>query len=279
VVGRARADRLSMCRLLEGKSVVNSLYGVYTMTMAELKALLQQGAAKKASPAVLKDPDPCQFREQRRRMRLSSSDAERARSAKKPGSPPAAERDTSVAHPAVPTRKFFIPFRALEVDTTAGDRAESEPHTQPQQAAPVGTGRPSPIILTSSINLLKFQGDLATIAKGSFEFRISRNGIRLVTKEMADYSVILPFLDELKLHYIFHPKSEKPVKAVIRPLPGDTLAKRYTKRTGGPRLPCHHCSPNDGQPPPASRRHPRVNLLLFVVTLTLSECTYSHCPA
>jgi hypothetical protein len=46
---------------------------------------------------------------------------------------------------------------------------------------------------------------------------------RIVTKEMADFSAIKEHFNSQNLNYfIFFPKSLKPVKVVIRHLPGNT---------------------------------------------------------
>jgi hypothetical protein len=53
-----------------------------------------------------------------------------------------------------------------------------------------------------------------------------QNGTRVVTREMADYYAIRTHFDGRNLnYYTFHPKSEKPIKAVIRHLPTDTPAE------------------------------------------------------
>jgi hypothetical protein len=54
-----------MSRVLMGKSLLNSLCGVHSMILAELKA-------RKAASAVPKDLDADEFREQHRRQRMNS---------------------------------------------------------------------------------------------------------------------------------------------------------------------------------------------------------------
>jgi hypothetical protein len=55
---------------------------------------------------------------------------------------------------------------------------------------------------------------------GNFEFRNTRSGTRIITNEMADFSAIKNYLGNNNLSYItFFPKSQKPVKPVIRHLP------------------------------------------------------------
>jgi hypothetical protein len=49
---------------------------------------------------------------------------------------------------------------------------------------------------------------------------------KVITKDMANYLAQMRHLDaKTILYYTFLPKSVKPVKAVIRQLPVDTLAK------------------------------------------------------
>jgi hypothetical protein len=237
VVRRSEADRLILCRMLEGKSLFGALYRVCSLTLLELKALLQlqHAAAKKATSATPTAPDKGEFRQQRRRKRMNSSEAGRPGSAKKKkkkkkrGSLTMSGKAIA-AHPTrIPTRNFFAPLRAMEVDTNtvAGDGAESElPTKQQQNPVPKGTERPPPIILITSVNLLKFRAEIKAIMKGSFEFRTSRNVISVVTREMTDYSAIMRHSDAQNLpYYTFHPKSTKPMKAVIRHLPGNTPAE------------------------------------------------------
>jgi hypothetical protein len=131
-----------------------------------------------------------------------------------------------MARPTAITCNFFAPLRALEVDTdtTAGDGADSGPLTQQPELK--GVGRPPPTILTTAVSLLRFQGEKKTFMNGTFEFRTIRSGMKVVTSEMPGYSAIMRHLnDHNVLFYTSHPKSMKPMKAVIRQLPGDTPAE------------------------------------------------------
>jgi hypothetical protein len=104
----------------------------------------------------------------------------------------------------------------MDLEETGGDQQES-----PSQA-----GRPPAIILTSATNLLQLQEDLRGHVKGNFEFRTSKNRARVVTRGMADFSAIKAyFANENLSFYTFFPKSQKPVKAVIRHLPSVTPAE------------------------------------------------------
>jgi hypothetical protein len=83
--------------------------------------------------------------------------------------------------------------------------------------------RPPPIVLTSTTNLMQLQRNIKGIVTGNFEFRNTRSGTRIVTKEMADFSAIRKHLEKNNLPYFtFFPKSENPIKAVICHLPTNT---------------------------------------------------------
>jgi galactokinase/mevalonate kinase-like predicted kinase len=58
--------------------------------------------------------------------------------------------------------------------------------------------------------------DITAIMKGSFKFMTSQDGIRVVTWKIVNYFIITHHLDAHILHYYtIHPKSVKPIKAVI----------------------------------------------------------------
>jgi hypothetical protein len=68
---------------------------------------------------------------------------------------------------AVPTRNFFTPLRANDIDmeTTGTEK------TPPEQKTPRKSGRPTPIVMTSTTNLIRLQSDLKEHVKGDYEFR------------------------------------------------------------------------------------------------------------
>jgi hypothetical protein len=104
----------------------------------------------------------------------------------------------------VPTRNFYAPLRnTMEVE----ERQITTWSDEDQQAT---------IIITSATNLLQLQKKFRGLDKGIFEFRDTTNGTRVVTKDMADFSAIKFFLQKENLYFLtFHPKSLKPIKAVI----------------------------------------------------------------
>jgi hypothetical protein len=118
------------------------------------------------------------------------------------------------------TRNFFAPFRSNNTDTEATEAENNLPEEAPRKSC-----RPPPIMTTSTTNLIRFQSDLKEHTKGENEFRNTRNGTSIITKEMADYSAMKFYLEKNYLQYFtFSPNSEKPIKAVIRHLPPDTPA-------------------------------------------------------
>jgi hypothetical protein len=89
--------------------------------------------------------------------------------------------------------------------------------------APRKSARPPPIVLTSAANLIQLQKQLEGVARQNFEFRNTRNGTRLVTKDMVDYQAVTSHFNNNHLAYFtFFPKLAKPVKAVLRHLPSNT---------------------------------------------------------
>jgi hypothetical protein len=67
---------------------------------------------------------------------------------------------------AVLTHNFFTPLRTADMDT---DTAVTE-NTIPEQEAPRKPGRPLPIVMTSTTNLIRLQSDLKDYVKGEYEF-------------------------------------------------------------------------------------------------------------
>jgi hypothetical protein len=122
----------------------------------------------------------------------------------------------------VTTKNFFAPLRMLNMDTDAPGTESSKA----EEPVPGKSSKPPPIVLTSVINLIKFQKQLKGIAKQQFEFRSTRNRTRNTTKDMVDYQSVKGHFETNNLScYTFYPKSERPIKAVIRHLPTNTPAK------------------------------------------------------
>jgi hypothetical protein len=121
----------------------------------------------------------------------------------------------------LPTRNFFAPRRTeMELEGT-----KEESNDREQQGTTNQAGRPSPIILTSAMNLLQLQKHIKGIFKGSFELRNTKHGTRVLTKEMTDFSAIKSFFLSKKFSFYTFPKSQKPIKVIIWHLPPNTPAE------------------------------------------------------
>jgi hypothetical protein len=122
----------------------------------------------------------------------------------------------------VTTRNFFAPLRTTNMDTDSSD-SETTPQ---EEMVPAKTCRPPPIILKSPTNLIQLQKQLKNVVKEDFEFRNTRNGSRVITRGMVDFLAIKSQFEGNNLSFFtFYPKSEKPIKAVIRHLPQNTPAE------------------------------------------------------
>jgi hypothetical protein len=114
----------------------------------------------------------------------------------------------------------------MDIERTLVEGTSDKPGSETQQPLSSKAGRPPSIVLTTATNLMQLQKRIRDIVTGNFEFRSTRSGTRIVTKEMADFSAIQKHLDNNNLSYFtFFPKSEKPIKAVVRHLPSNTPAQ------------------------------------------------------
>lgn len=203
ITAKAEAERSVLCKHLEGKALFTAILHLYASTHSELRGSLQPDNQQNNE----------EFREQRRRKRNPSD--EHATTPKKPV--PAA----TSAPKETATRNFFAPLRTT-MDT---DSSVTVTNSQ-EEEVPGKTCRPPPIILTSTVNLIHLQKNLKTVVKEDFEFRNTRNGTRVITKGMADFEAVKThFTNNSLSFYSFYPKSQKPIKAVIRHLPPNTPAE------------------------------------------------------
>jgi hypothetical protein len=63
-------------------------------------------------------------------------------------------------------------------------------------------------------------------SKSDFEFRRTRNGTKVITKSVTDLEVVKSYLSSNNISYnSLFPKSQKPIKAVVRHLPSNTPAE------------------------------------------------------
>jgi hypothetical protein len=102
---------------------------------------------------------------------------------------------------AFPTRNVYAPLTTMDVEIGNETTEETEPSTHQQQRTAKGAGRPPPIVFTSSVHLIKLERGIKNIVKNKYEFRTTRNGIRAMKKEMADYSAIKHHFEQNSLHF------------------------------------------------------------------------------
>jgi hypothetical protein len=72
------------------------------------------------------------------------------------------------------------------MDTEASDTEESPQ----EEATPGKTGRPPPIVITATVNLLQLQKLIKSVVKENFEFRNTRNGTKVITKTLGDFAAV-----------------------------------------------------------------------------------------
>jgi hypothetical protein len=95
-----------------------------------------------------------------------------------------------------------------------------------EEGLPGKAGRLPPIVLTSAANLMQLQKQVRSVAKQSFEFRSTRKGAQVTTRNMVDYLAVKAHFDSINMsYYTFYPKSMKSITAVIRHLPLNTPAE------------------------------------------------------
>jgi hypothetical protein len=159
------------------------------------------------------------FREQRGRKMSNTADDELLTSCNKKANPQTSAQPTKKQAP-IPIKNYYVPLRTVEMD--AEKEAGNSPASEQQQT----TGRPPPMVLTSATNLINLQNKLKGLVKGTLSSEAQAKPTRVITREMADYSAIWTHFDSNKFsYYTFYTKSEKTIKAVIRPLPIDMPAE------------------------------------------------------
>jgi len=194
IVAKAES-RACLCATLEGETLFSALYGVYMLAFMDLKTVIKKITDSKSKEKSVANPRPEEGFQEQKTKRRSSTEEDRPNSAKKQGMNN--NNVIGLKQTATITRNFFAP---LEMD--------AEPETGGMEEEPLqrtGKDRPPPIIITSQVNLLKFQKEIKAITKGSFELRNTKHGTRAISREMADYLAIKNQLEKTKIHYYtFH---------------------------------------------------------------------------
>jgi hypothetical protein len=199
---------------------------MYTVTLNELKAVLkvsaqagESGVVNKTSVKSMAQDDDV-HKVKRRKKRISTSQTAKKSTKSVPIS-------TAVKPPpkVVSTLNIFAPLRTtgMDTETTGAENA------LPKQEAPRNLCRLPPRMMTSTTSFFRIQSDLKDHVKGQYEFRNTRNGTSIITKEMVDYSAMKSYMEKNNLHHFtFSSNSEKPIKAVISHLPPDMLAEEIS---------------------------------------------------
>jgi hypothetical protein len=104
----------------------------------------------------------------------------------------------------VANRNLLSPIRASDMDTESTNTEVT--HLRQQ-------------LLPRQVDLILLQKQLKGVVSENFEFRSTRNGIRVIMRSMADFQSVKSHFDSRNLSYYSFPKSEKPIKAVIRTTP------------------------------------------------------------
>jgi hypothetical protein len=100
---------------------------------------------------------------------------------------------------------------------------------------------------------------MRSVVKENFEFRSTRNGTRVITSGVVYFQSVKSHFDTNNLsYYSFYPKSEKPMKAVIRHLQHNALAEDFDVFS------VKHMTATHRLPPEGSKT---INLPLFLITL------------
>jgi hemin uptake protein HemP len=160
------------------------------------------------------------FQEVKRRKRHNSNDTSQTAEKSITSAPKSAAGRLPTK--AMISRNIFAPLRTNDMDT----EITGAENTLPEKEAPRKSDRQSPIMMMSTTNFIRLKNDLKDHVKGEYEFRNTRNGICIITKEIVVYSAIESYLEKNNLQYFTStPNSEKPIKAVIRHLLPDTPAE------------------------------------------------------
>jgi hypothetical protein len=135
------------------------------VTMSILKVSAQAGQSdavnKTSVESTAQDDD---FQELKRYKRHISNDI--SQTAKKSIKPVPTSVAVKLPPKSVLTCNFFAPLRTTDMDTeTTGTE-----NALPEQETPIKPGRPPPVMMTSTTNLIRLQSDLKDHIKGEYKF-------------------------------------------------------------------------------------------------------------
>jgi hypothetical protein len=233
IVNLVEENCVNFCKALHWRTLYSALYGTYSVTLKELGLVKAGIFGEGQSKQQVQRTEEEGFQEVCRRKRHGTDES--AKTANKvavqaKASPPITKP------PAIEVTTHNI-FATLRAATAAGK-----------------PGRPPPIILTTPTNLIQLQKQLKDVVAETFEFRNTRNGTRVLMKSLADFQSVKSYFDQHQLSYFsFFPKSEKPIKAVIRHLPIIHSGGGHIRRAGESRLRRHKRQADDNHPSVISR--------------------------
>jgi hypothetical protein len=208
LLSKAEAERAVLCKHLDRKALFMAILRMYAAIHRELRASL-----------VTDEQQTEDSREQRRRKRNSSEEESKKSKTSKPTPGP---RDPRIQPQPLPIKNFFAALKGANMVIESCGTQEN----QQDEAPAVKTGRPPPIVITATTNLLQLQKIIRGVVKENFKFRNTRNGTRVLTQNLTDFAAVKSYLESRNLPYFtFYTKSLKPIKAILRHLPKDTPAQ------------------------------------------------------
>jgi hypothetical protein len=158
------------------------------------------------------------YRTKRRNRNSSEEESKKSKTSK----PTPGPRDSRIQPQPVTENKFFAPLRGANLEIKSCCTKEN----QQDEAPTAKTGRPLSIVSTATSNLLQLQKIIRGVVKENLEFRNTGNGTRVLTHSLIDFAAVKSYFVTRNFPYFaFYPKSLKPIKAVLRHLPIDTLAR------------------------------------------------------
>jgi hypothetical protein len=174
-----------LCQPLKGKQFYCS-HGVYTEVLNDLRVVLKESAAMETGTinTVGKAETNEEFHEQRRLQRNSSND--QFKNLINPLCRPLGYKTRGYCRSSSFQRETEMQFEHNQGENS-NDRTEGELQQPPTSQ----TGRPPPIFLASTTNLMQVQKQLKCFVNDNFEFRSTRNGTRFVPQKWQIFSRII----------------------------------------------------------------------------------------
>jgi hypothetical protein len=134
IVSTVEENRANFFKALSGKTLYSALYGIYTVTLNELKGLLKASTAAKSGTTGTPRQDDG-FQEVRRRKRHNTQEA--ANTPKKLAVRPPTQPEFHSPKEVV-TRNFYAPLRTTEMNSDAAS-TEASRETNKTKAAVMAT--------------------------------------------------------------------------------------------------------------------------------------------